>query len=166
MVAAQTTEVLASIGGTSSMTGALNLLAGAVADIIGTGSMTGTPKGRAYMSATITPFTELSPEGLATAVWNSVAAQFNVAGSMGNKLNSASAAGDPWTAELPGLYASGSAGAFLSEARAASILVRKLQKNKAVVSSDGLTVTIYDDDGVTPLQVYDITSDQKTRTPQ
>jgi hypothetical protein len=29
---------------------------------------------------------------------------------MGNKLNSASAAGDPWTAELPGAYAVGSAG--------------------------------------------------------
>src|SRR5574343_330986 len=33
---------------------------------------------------------------------------------MGYKLNSASAAGDPWTAELPGDYSEGSAGYELS----------------------------------------------------
>ena len=44
-----------------------------------------------------TPFTELSPEGLAAAVWNSLAANFNELGTMGNKLNTASSGGDPWT---------------------------------------------------------------------
>lgn len=40
-----------------------------------------------------TPFTELSPEGLANAVWNSLAAQYNDVGTMGNKLNTASSGG-------------------------------------------------------------------------
>lgn len=44
-------------------------------------------------------------------------------------------------------------------------LARQLQSNKAVVSEDGLTVTIYADDGVTPLRTFAVTSDHKTRTP-
>ena len=45
-------------------------------------------------------------------------------------------------------------------------LTRKLQSNGATVSQDGLTATIFDDDGVTPLLVFDVTPDQRTRTPQ
>jgi len=44
-------------------------------------------------------------------------------------------------------------------------LIRKMATNKAVISSDGLTVTIYDDDGVTPVTSYAISENQKTRTP-
>jgi hypothetical protein len=44
-------------------------------------------------------------------------------------------------------------------------LARQLQSNKAVVSEDGLTVTIYADDGITPLRTFAVTSDHKTRTP-
>lgn len=41
----------------------------------------------------------------------------------------------------------------------------KLDQNKAVISADGLVVTIYDDNGTTPLQVFNISSDKLTRTP-
>ena len=41
------------------------------------------------------PFTELSPEGLANAVWASLATANNDPGSMGELLNSAGAAADP-----------------------------------------------------------------------
>ena len=44
-------------------------------------------------------------------------------------------------------------------------LTRKLQTNGATVSQDGLTATIFDDDGSTPILVFDITPDQRTRTP-
>ena len=40
-----------------------------------------------------TPFAELSPEGLANAVWNGLATQYNEAGTMGAKLNTASSGG-------------------------------------------------------------------------
>ena len=40
-----------------------------------------------------TPYTELSPENLARAVWDALATQFNDAGTMGNKLNTASSGG-------------------------------------------------------------------------
>lgn len=42
---------------------------------------------------------------------------------------------------------------------------RKALVNKAVISADDLTVTIYDDDDVTPLYVFDISADKRTRTP-
>ena len=43
--------------------------------------------------------------------------------------------------------------------------LRKLESNKAVISEDGLTVTIYDDDDITPLHVYTISADKRIRTP-
>ena len=43
---------------------------------------------------------------------------------------------------------------------------RKMTVNKAEVSVDDLTVTVYDDDGVTPWRVFAITADKRTRTPQ
>lgn len=43
---------------------------------------------------------------------------------------------------------------------------RKMQTNKAVISGDGTTVTVYDDDGATPLHVFQVSSDKRTRTPQ
>jgi hypothetical protein len=42
---------------------------------------------------------------------------------------------------------------------------RKMQTNKAVVSPDGLSVTIYDDDGVTVLHSFVVSPDKNTRTP-
>lgn len=40
-----------------------------------------------------TPYTELSPENLARAVWDALATQFNETGTMGSKLNTASSGG-------------------------------------------------------------------------
>lgn len=42
-----------------------------------------------YMTGTVSPFTELSPQWLAQAVWLSLASENNVAGSMGQKVNAA-----------------------------------------------------------------------------
>lgn len=50
-------------------------------------------KGNLSLAGDVTPFTELSPENLAAAVWNALATQFNEAGTMGAKLNTASSGG-------------------------------------------------------------------------
>ena len=42
---------------------------------------------------------------------------------------------------------------------------RKMQTNKAIISSDGLSVSIYEDDGATLLQSFTISQDKNTRTP-
>jgi hypothetical protein len=86
-------------------------------------SMSGTSDLRGLLSlhGEWTPYTELSPQSLAAAVWDALSTEFNVPGTMGNKLNSASAAGDPWTADLPGTYPEGSAGFILGTMDAAAL---------------------------------------------
>lgn len=75
---------------------------GALAEITGNGTFSltgaGTLTGYGALSGDITPYTELSPQSLASAVWSAVAAQFNEAGSMGNKLNSAASGGVDYAA--------------------------------------------------------------------
>jgi hypothetical protein len=53
---------------------------------------------------------------------------------------------------------------ILTEARDEAKLARQLSGNKAVISPDGLTVTIYADDKITPLWIFS-TPDAKTRIP-
>ena len=63
----------------------------------GTGSMSFTGdadlKGNLSMIGEWTPYTELSPENLARAVWEAVAAQYTATGTTGAKLNAASSGG-------------------------------------------------------------------------
>jgi len=51
---------------------------------------------------------------LANSVWDESAASHNTAGTMGNKLNAAASAGDPWTTALPASYGAGTAGFILA----------------------------------------------------
>jgi hypothetical protein len=82
------------ITGTSNLESALGALAGMISEIIGTGNLnSATPSAKANIQAIITPFTELSPESLAANVWNSIAAKYNITGTMGQKLNLASSGG-------------------------------------------------------------------------
>lgn len=63
-----------------------------------------------HMEGTTEDLSGLTPESIAAAVWNALSTAFNEDGTMGNKLNSASSAGDPWNTFLPGSYAEGTAG--------------------------------------------------------
>jgi hypothetical protein len=58
----------------------------------------------AEMSADISSATPLSPESLAAALWNSVAADYDTAGTMGEKLNDAGSASNPWTEVIESGY--------------------------------------------------------------
>jgi len=53
----------------------------------------------------------------------------------------------------------------LENSHNASLLSRKMQTNKAVISEDRRRVTIFDDDGVTALVEFDISEDQLQRIP-
>lgn len=104
----------ATLAGTGDMDGALGALASVVASLSGTGAATAGVSATGNMEAEITPFTELSPENLARAVWNAVAASYNASGSMGAKLNAAGAAADPWGVDLSS-YGAGTAGKELHD---------------------------------------------------
>jgi hypothetical protein len=56
---------------------------------------TATPRATGNMEGAVTPFTELSPQNLAAAVWSAIATENNEPGTMGELLNSAGSAADP-----------------------------------------------------------------------
>jgi hypothetical protein len=103
------------------------------------------------MVANVTPFTDLSPENLATAVWNALAASYDDGGTMGEKLNAAGTAGDPWTAELDG-YAEGTAGDIIA-------MIAALLRNKTVTDPATGVMTVYADNGLDVLFEADIFED-------
>lgn len=79
-------DASATLAGQGDISGALGALASAVAAIQGSGSLAGTSQAKGNISASITPFTELSPATLASAVWNKTTSELTVLGSIGKKL--------------------------------------------------------------------------------
>jgi hypothetical protein len=122
----------------------LGAIIDAVASTLITISSSATIRATGTLAGDITPFTELSPQSLAAAVWEALSAEYNTPGSMGNKLNSAASAGDPWTTPLPGSYAAGEAGFILGNqvlteadiVRIADVVLRRATSN-VEASSDG-----------------------------
>ncbi len=94
--------------GTLSATGAkgFNL----TCNLSGQGAVSSTIRAKGWMRCAISIGAQPSAFDIAQAVLNAAASQYNLPGTIGNKINSASAAGDPWTAELPGSYPPGTAG--------------------------------------------------------
>jgi len=131
-------EMASALAGSGDLTASLNLIAFVVSELTGSGTMSGTFFGTASLSADISSSSTLSPENLAAAVWNSIAASFNTAGTMGNKMNSAASAGDPWSTTLPASYTGTQAGAILSEIER---LVDRLHTLGRLDPANPLTVT-------------------------
>jgi len=101
-------------GPSFTMTPVLGAQSGLGATLTMTFTPTATATANGFISATISgQGAEVTPQSVANEVWNSVAAVFNVAGTMGNKVNSAASAGDPWTTILPGSYLAGTAGQII-----------------------------------------------------
>jgi hypothetical protein len=79
--------------GAGAITAVLNAFASVQADLSGTGTLTLVPYATGELSADITGESVLSPQNLAAAVWQALAAQYNDSGTMGNKLNLAASGG-------------------------------------------------------------------------
>lgn len=87
-------EMQAALTGSGSLAADVQGIADMVATIIGTGTFTPTIGAQpTNIEALLTPFTELSPQNLAAAVWNSLVATFQEAGSMGEALATAGSGG-------------------------------------------------------------------------
>lgn len=106
---------------------------GMIVPIAGGGSFALTPsadlKGLLSLVGTVTPYTELSPQSLAAAVWNATAATSNEPGTMGEKLNDAGSASNPWTEVIESGYT-------------AAEILRLLASVAAAKSSGGGTAAI------------------------
>lgn len=79
---------------TASITISTSALIWAIQSMIASGSISvsgsSTIRADGYISGVITPFTELSPQNLANAVWSALASQYSDSTTMGGKLNLAS----------------------------------------------------------------------------
>lgn len=107
-----TAAIVASLNATGTATITLNASAalGAIASLTGSATMTvdghSSIMGLGYMTGTTIETGELTPAGIANAVWSALAASNNVAGTMGNKLNSAASGGVDYTALGVAVWAS------------------------------------------------------------
>ncbi len=125
---------VASGSGVATISGEASAIAGAVGYLSGTAGLSVSASaacyGLGYCSGTTAVIDELSPAGLAAAVWGADAATYSVPGTLGAKLNAASSAGDPWGTALPGSYAPGTAGAIMGsqtpESVAAAVWAKEL----------------------------------------
>ena len=107
-----TVNMAATLAGQGDIDGALGMIAWVTATLTGEGEVSSstTMFGPAHMSANIYVNSgTASTKELAAEVWNSLAADFTAAGTMGEKLDAAGTAGDPWTADLE-TYAGNQAG--------------------------------------------------------
>jgi hypothetical protein len=110
-----TLGLAATLAGQGDLSGSLALLIPLAANLSGVGAIAANLKGDLDMNATIyVNQSEATVEQLVAGVWGASAALYNDSGTMGQKLNAAGTAGDPWTADLS-LYASGTAGKKLKD---------------------------------------------------
>ena len=75
--------------GAGAVAATLTAFASVQADLSGTGTLTLVPYATGELSADITGESVLSPQNLAAAVWQALAAQYNDSGTMGELMNSA-----------------------------------------------------------------------------
>ena len=109
-----TFSAAASISGTVSAVGSSAIVFTASAAIGALGYMVGqsstvfsgtlTPYGIGHMVGSTVDLTELTASSVATAVWAAVATANNDAGTMGEKLNDAGSAGNPWATVIESGY--------------------------------------------------------------
>lgn len=121
---AQSLDAAATLGGTATMTAAMGALAGAMASISGTGSASVNATAKAWISADLTPFTELSPQSLATAVWAALLADNQDPGSTGEALFGAGGGTTPtsiWQYAVEGGYSAEEILRLLSAAMAGKV---------------------------------------------
>jgi len=110
-------EAIVTMAGTGALTGALGATAGLTVTMEGVGSLTASPQGTGEMVIEIyVNQSQATVDQIVAAVWSSLAAEYNVSGTMGNKLNGAGSAGDPWTTDLSSYTTAGTAGALMKKA--------------------------------------------------
>lgn len=87
----------------------------------GVGAMAGLVRGRARLVGQIDIGSRPSAFDIAQEVLNAASTQYNIAGTIGEKINAGGAAGDPWSTALPGAYGAGTAGNIIGNSSPAAI---------------------------------------------
>lgn len=161
------------MAGSGSLTAAIEGRLNATINMAGTGDLTAAMTGLGNMvlsalgqgglDATIAAFgdmeidlvvtgTGLSTANVGAAVWQALAASFNGPGTMGEKMNDAGSAANPWTEDLSGEQTAGTAGYMLK-------VVQQILRNKQITDPNTGVMTVYDDDGTTVLFTANLKED-------
>lgn len=86
-------EAIAALAGTCSVSATRSALGNIASALAGVGTVSNTIYATGELEADIVPYTDLSPQALAAAVWEALAANFNTAATMGRLLHDASSGG-------------------------------------------------------------------------
>ena len=104
-------EALVSMAGSGALSGALGATAGLTVSMGGLGTLVASPQGTGEMVIEIfVNDSQASVQQITDAVWSALASAYNESGTMGQKLNGAGSAGDPWTTDLSAYNTEGTAG--------------------------------------------------------
>lgn len=113
-----TIAMAANLAGAGSLSAAMALLIPLEAHLSGAGSLTANLKGNANLAAHIYVNSgAATTQELVAAIWSALAADYNESGTMGQKLNGAGSAGDPWTTDLSAYNTPDTAGKVLKDAQ-------------------------------------------------
>lgn len=159
-----TATIQGQLNASIAMTGSGNL----TADMAGLANMVVALTGSGDLDATIAAYGDMAIDivvtgtGLTTAnvgqaVWSALASANNDAGTMGEKLNDAGSAANPWTEDLSGAQAAGTAGWMLK-------IIQQILRNKTVTDPTTGVMTVYDDDGTTVLFTANLKEDAAETT--
>jgi hypothetical protein len=114
-------EAIATMAGQGLLSGILGAEAGLTVQMAGIGTIAASPSGTGEMVLEIyVNESQATVEQIVAAVWSAIASEYNVSGTMGNKLNSAGSAGDPWTTDISGYNTPNTAGLILKQAKKAA----------------------------------------------
>lgn len=102
--------------GVATASGVMSALMKAVGQATGVASATATLKGNGSVSGTIyVNESEATVQQIVDAVWNALASEYDLSGTMGEKLNGAGSAGDPWTTDISAYNTANTAGKILKD---------------------------------------------------
>jgi len=112
-----TIQMAAELAGSGDLTGSLGMLSGMFATLEGSGVLTSDLKGKLSMAADIyVNQSEATVQQIVDAVWNALAAEYNLTGTMGEAMNGAGSAGNPWITDLSAYNTPDTAGKILKDA--------------------------------------------------
>jgi hypothetical protein len=101
------------VGSVASVTGDINTAAGTITNLDALDTAQDAEHGTTQ--AAIAALNDPTAGAIADAVWDETLADHLGAGSTGNALNAAGAAGDPWSTAIPGAYGAGTAGKIVGD---------------------------------------------------
>ncbi len=109
-------EAIVAMAGQGLLSGALGATAGLTVEMAGIGTLTASPQATGEMVLEIyVNESQATVNQIVEAVWSALAAEYNESGTMGQKLNGAGSAGDPWTTDLTTYTTPGTAGKKLKD---------------------------------------------------